>query len=53
MLMLKFWVKDYDDAGLARTEVLEQLHRRLHEAGIEIPTAAVRPARAGELQARR
>jgi len=32
--------------------VLEQIHRRLHEAGIEIPTAAVRPAKA-ELQARR
>ena len=52
-LMLKFWVKHYDDAGLARTEVLEQVHRRLQEAGIEIPTAALRAAKAGQLQARR
>jgi MscS family membrane protein len=53
-IMLKFWVKDYDDAGLARTEVLEQVHQRLREAGIEMPTtAATRLARDGALQARR
>jgi small-conductance mechanosensitive channel len=53
-LMLKFWVRHYDEVGLARTEVLEQVHRRLQEAGIEIPTAsALRTAKAGELQARR
>jgi MscS family membrane protein len=53
-MMLKFWVKDYNDAGLARTEVLERVHDRLRQEGIEIPTTAVaRAPRAGELQARR
>jgi hypothetical protein len=53
--MLKFWVKDYNDAGLARTEVLERVHDRLRQEGIEMPTTAAvtRGARAGELQARR
>jgi MscS family membrane protein len=53
-MTLKFWVNDFNDAGLARTEVLERVHDRLRQEGIEMPTtAAARAARAGELQARR
>jgi small-conductance mechanosensitive channel len=53
-MMLKFWVNDFNDAGLARTEVLERVHDRLREAGVELPSLAVaRAARAAELQARR
>ena len=53
-VMLKFWVKDFNDAGLARTEVLERVHDRLRQEGIELPSLAVaRAARAAELQARR
>lgn len=50
-LALTFWVKDYQDLPLARTDVHEHVHRRLREAGIEMPSP---PAmRLGELQARR
>ena len=54
-VLLRFWVKDYNDMGLARTDVFEQIHHRLREAGVEIPTAATlaRAGRADELQARR
>ncbi|HET8644025.1 MAG TPA: mechanosensitive ion channel family protein [Vicinamibacteria bacterium] len=53
-VLVRFWVKDYMDVGLARNDVFEQAHRRLREAGIELPTAPLaRAAREGELQARR
>jgi small-conductance mechanosensitive channel len=39
-----FRSRDYTEQAQARSEVLEQIHRRLGEAGIEIPTAAVMPA---------
>jgi small-conductance mechanosensitive channel len=32
-----FWVKDYAEQGLCRSEVQEEIYRRLGEAGIEIP----------------
>jgi small-conductance mechanosensitive channel len=34
---LVFWVKDYIEQGLCRSEVQEEIYRRLSEAGIEIP----------------
>jgi len=52
-LQLVFWVKDHQDLAAARTEVQEQAHRRLREAGIEIPSLpTARTARDAELQAR-
>ncbi len=36
-LLLVFWAKDYADEGLARSEVHEEIQRRLREAGIEFP----------------
>jgi small-conductance mechanosensitive channel len=36
-LAVAFWVRDYLDQGAARSEVLEQVHRRLSEAGIALP----------------
>jgi small-conductance mechanosensitive channel len=36
-LTLIFWVKDYTEQGVARSEVHEEVYRRLREAGIEIP----------------
>jgi small-conductance mechanosensitive channel len=35
--LLIFWVSDYLEQGLCRSEVQEQVYRRLAEAGIEIP----------------
>jgi small-conductance mechanosensitive channel len=35
--LLVFWVKDYLEQGLCRSEVQEEIYRRLTEAGIEIP----------------
>jgi small-conductance mechanosensitive channel len=35
--LLVFWVRDYTEQGPCRSEVLEEIHRRLAEAGIEIP----------------
>jgi MscS family membrane protein len=53
-VLLKFWVKDYTDMGLARTDVFEEAHRRLRESGVELPAATItRVVREGELQARR
>lgn len=53
-VLLKFWVKDYTDMGLARTGVFEEAHRRLREAGVELPaTSVMRVVREGELQGRR
>lgn len=34
---LVFWARDYEQQGLAASEVHEQIYRRLAEAGIEIP----------------
>jgi len=36
-LLLIFWVKDYTEQALARSEVHEQVYRRLGQAGVEIP----------------
>jgi len=44
-----FRARDYTAQAQARSDVLEQIHRRLAEAGIEIPTAAA-PARAEGLR---
>jgi small-conductance mechanosensitive channel len=53
-VLLRFWVKDYTDMGLARTDVFEEAYRRLREAGVELPaTTVTRVVREGELQARR
>jgi small-conductance mechanosensitive channel len=35
--LLVFWVRDYTEQGLGRSEVQEEIYRRLAEAGIEIP----------------
>jgi small-conductance mechanosensitive channel len=35
--LLVFWVRDYVEQGLCRSEVQQEIHRRLGEAGIEIP----------------
>lgn len=53
-VVVRFWVKDYTEAGLARNDVLEQAHERLRQAGVELPSPPLaRAAREGELQARR
>jgi MscS family membrane protein len=36
-LQVSFWARDYLDQGLARSEVHEEIYRRLKSAGIEIP----------------
>jgi small-conductance mechanosensitive channel len=36
-LLVVFWVRDYNEQGLASSEVHEQIYRRLAEARIEIP----------------
>lgn len=36
-LRVIFWAKDYADQGLALSQVHEEIHRRLAEAGVEIP----------------
>lgn len=36
-LRVIFWAKDYADQGLALSQVHEEIHRRLAEAGIEMP----------------
>jgi MscS family membrane protein len=36
-VQLVFWVRDYSEQGLARSQVHEEAYRRLREAGIEIP----------------
>jgi MscS family membrane protein len=36
-LQVVFWARDYLEQGLARSEVHEEVYRRLNEAGIEIP----------------
>jgi small-conductance mechanosensitive channel len=52
-LQLVFWVRDHADLAAARTEVQEQLLRRLRESGIEIPSLPTdRAAREAELHAR-
>ncbi|HEY6548867.1 MAG TPA: hypothetical protein VI589_13220, partial [Vicinamibacteria bacterium] len=35
--LLVFWVRDYTEQGLGRSEVQEEIYRRLTAAGIEIP----------------
>jgi small-conductance mechanosensitive channel len=53
-VLVRFWVKDYMEAGQARNDVLEQAHERLRAAGIELPSPPPgRAFREGELQARR
>ena len=42
-----FRARDYTEQAQARSEVLEEAHRRLGEAGVEIPTAAVMPPAKG------
>ena len=52
-LQLVFWVRDHGDLATARSEVQEQALRRLHEAGVSIPSLpTARPAREEALQAR-
>jgi MscS family membrane protein len=43
-----FRVRDYSEQAEARSAVLEQIHRRLGEAGIAIPTVAAASAARGE-----
>jgi small-conductance mechanosensitive channel len=35
--LLVFWVRDYVDQGLARSEIQEEIYRRFQETGIEVP----------------
>jgi small-conductance mechanosensitive channel len=37
IVVLVFWVRDYMDQALARSQVHEEIDRRFREAGIEIP----------------
>ena len=41
-LTLTFWVADYRQQNEARTEALEEIDRRLREAGIEVPSPVTR-----------
>jgi MscS family membrane protein len=36
VLMLVFWSRDYLEQGLARSDVLEEIHRRFQGAGIDV-----------------
>lgn len=48
--LLVFWARDYTEEGLARSEVHEEIHRRLGEAGIEFPVPVRRVISGSEVQ---
>lgn len=49
--LLVFWAQDYTDEGLARSQVFEEIHRRLGEAGIQFPIPVRKVISASEVQA--
>ena len=49
--LLVFWAADYAEEGLARSEVHEEIQRRLGQAGIEFPVPVRRVISGSEVQA--